>query len=103
MRRPNRRYSRPWPSASSRSGTGAGRRDLHRQYRPADLSGINSRETYFGSDRNEYLGNGTQGQQGTKISRSRPAPQLNTLHLGGTWDIEPKYAGTNAVPVRNIE
>jgi cytochrome c biogenesis protein CcdA/thiol-disulfide isomerase/thioredoxin len=59
---------------------------------PADLSGIKSPETYFGSNRNEYFGNGTPGKPG---SGSYSIPQTlhpNTFYLGGTWAINPEYA-----------
>lgn len=59
---------------------------------PADLSGIGSPEAYFGSDRNEYLGNGIPGVSGNQ-SFTFPISLLgNTLYLDGTWDIEPQYA-----------
>jgi cytochrome c biogenesis protein CcdA/thiol-disulfide isomerase/thioredoxin len=60
----------------------------------ADLSAIQSPETYFGSNRNEYLGNGTRGQNGIQQFVAPPAASAspNTLYLGGSWDIEPEYA-----------
>ncbi len=57
-----------------------------------DLSGIGSPETYFGSNRNEYLGNGTPGQAGAQNFTLPQSVQPNTLYLGGPWDIEPEYA-----------
>lgn len=57
-----------------------------------DLSDIQSPETYFGSNRNEYFGNGTQGQQGTQSLTLPETPRLNTLYLGGTWNVMPEYA-----------
>ncbi len=59
-----------------------------------DLNAIQSPETYFGSNRNEYLGNGPQGQSGPQ-NFTLPEPsdiQPDTLYLGGNWDIEPEYA-----------
>ena len=58
---------------------------------------IQSPETYFGSNRNEYLGNGTPGVPGTQ---SFDAPMLaeqvpNTLYLSGVWNINPEYAETS--------
>lgn len=59
---------------------------------PADLSGIGSPETYFGSARNEFLGNATPGVSGTGTLPLPDAPVLNTLYLGGAWTILPEYA-----------
>jgi cytochrome c biogenesis protein CcdA/thiol-disulfide isomerase/thioredoxin len=69
---------------------------------PPDFSGIQSPETYFGSNRNEYLGNGTPGAAGTQSFTLPDALSLNTLYLGGSWDIEPEYA-TNADANATIE
>lgn len=59
-----------------------------------DLSAIQSPETYFGSNRNEYLGNGTQGQSGVQTFTLPPANAVepNTLYLGGAWNVNPEYA-----------
>ncbi|HVZ75784.1 MAG TPA: redoxin domain-containing protein [Candidatus Paceibacterota bacterium] len=60
---------------------------------PTDFSAIQSPETYFGSNRNEYLGNGQQGVAGAQaftLPQSAPAP--NTLYLGGAWTVAPEYA-----------
>jgi thiol-disulfide isomerase/thioredoxin len=60
----------------------------------ANLSGINSPETYFGAARNQYLANGTPsapGVQNLSIASS-PNPALNQLYLGGTWDFADQYA-----------
>lgn len=55
---------------------------------------VGSPETYFGSARNEYLGNGTPGKSGT-ISLEEPVSvKPNTLYLIGTWNITPEYAET---------
>jgi cytochrome c biogenesis protein CcdA/thiol-disulfide isomerase/thioredoxin len=59
---------------------------------PADLSGIGSPETYFGSDRNEYLGNGTPGVSGNQSFTFPTSISRNALYLDGAWDIEPEYA-----------
>lgn len=63
---------------------------------PADLSGIGSPETYFGSNRNAYLGNGTSGLAGKQQFTLPQEPALNTLYLGGSWDIAPEYAEAQA-------
>lgn len=59
-----------------------------------DLNQIQSPETYFGSNRNEYLGNGQQGVAGTQTLTlpSADSIQMNTLYLGGTWDFSGEYA-----------
>src|SRR3989338_4426227 len=51
-----------------------------------------SPETYFGSLRNEYLGNGAKGQRGQQTFTIPERKNLNTLYLGGTWNINPEYA-----------
>jgi len=66
-----------------------------------DLSAIQSPETYFGSNRNEYLGNGTQSAQGTQALTLPSALQMNTLYLGGSWNFEPEYG--EAGPGASIE
>jgi thiol-disulfide isomerase/thioredoxin len=58
----------------------------------ADLSAVLSPETYFGSNRNEYLGNGRAGMAGEQQFTLPQTPQPNTLYLGGSWNIMPEYA-----------
>ncbi|MGH7175181.1 MAG: redoxin family protein [Minisyncoccia bacterium] len=58
----------------------------------ADLSTVESPETYFGSNRNEYLGNGTPGISGVQAFTLPASPTVNTLYLGGSWQITPEYA-----------
>lgn len=51
-----------------------------------------SPETYFGSLRNEYFGNGTPGLSG-EMDLVLPASfNPNTLYLGGVWSIGPEFA-----------
>ena len=57
-----------------------------------DLSAIQSPETYFGSNRNEYLGNGQQGASGNQTFTLPDSLNENTLYLDGSWDIQPEYA-----------
>jgi thiol-disulfide isomerase/thioredoxin len=59
---------------------------------PQDLSGVQSPETYFGSNRNEYLGNGTPSVGSMQTLTLPSTPQENTLYLGGMWDFVPEYA-----------
>ena len=57
-----------------------------------DFSAIQSPETYFGSNSNRYLGNGTAEVSGVQNFTLPAAPSLNTLYLGGSWQIAPEYA-----------
>lgn len=60
----------------------------------ANLNEIQSPETYFGAERNQYLANGvalTNGNQ-TLTAPAASTVQLNQLYLGGTWDFEDQYA-----------
>lgn len=57
-----------------------------------DLSAIQSPETYFGSNRNEYLGSGQRGVSGAQTFSLPQSVLPNTLYLGGTWNISPEYA-----------
>jgi thiol-disulfide isomerase/thioredoxin len=52
----------------------------------------NSPETYFGSARNEYLGNGAQHKEGMQALAKPAAVMANTLYLSGAWDFAPEYA-----------
>lgn len=60
------------------------------------VSGVGSPETYFGSNRNQYFGNGTPGQSGTHTFVLPAEATLNVFDLGGIWDIEPEYAESSA-------
>ena len=51
-----------------------------------------SPETYFGFLRNEYLGNGIKGRSGLQTFTVPDVKNLNTLYLGGTWDIKAEHA-----------
>ena len=70
---------------------------------PAGVVGVNgidlgSPETYFGSNRNEYLSNGVVGASGTSdfTIPDENSIELNHLYLGGTWNVTPEYAETKA-------
>ncbi len=67
-----------------------------------DQSQLGSPETYFGAARNQYLGNGTQGQTGEQALTLPQSPSANTLYLGGTWNFSQEYA-TNDVAGAKIE
>jgi len=58
----------------------------------SDVSQVGSPETYFGTNRNQFFGNGAPGQGGTNTYTLPANASLNTFDLGGSWDIEPEYA-----------
>lgn len=62
----------------------------------AENLSVGSPETYFGSARNQYLGNGTPGESGRFDLTIPSAIQSNTLYLGGTWDFVDEFAQTAA-------
>ncbi len=53
---------------------------------------LGSPETYFGSARNEYLGNGTQASNGQQSLTVPVDLKQNTLYLGGIWNFQNEYA-----------
>ena len=57
-----------------------------------DSSELGSPETYFGANRNEYLGNGNVGQQGVQNLTIPINRNANTLYLGGAWNFNGEYA-----------
>ena len=59
-----------------------------------DETKLGSPETYFGAARNEYLGNGTQGQTGTQSLGEPVSVNPNTLYLIGVWNFASEYAET---------
>ena len=59
-------------------------------------SGLMSPETYFGSERNQYLANGAQNQVGNQILTMPMIIGLNKLYLGGSWSFDNQYASNNA-------
>jgi cytochrome c biogenesis protein CcdA/thiol-disulfide isomerase/thioredoxin len=61
-----------------------------------DESQLGSPETYFGAARNQYLGNGTQGQAGDQTLTLPQNPNVNTLYLGGAWNFSQEYATNDA-------
>lgn len=62
----------------------------------ADDIETQSPETYFGSHRNAYLGNGTVGLSGEQSFLLPGTIELNKLYLGGTWNIMGEYAEAGA-------
>jgi cytochrome c biogenesis protein CcdA/thiol-disulfide isomerase/thioredoxin len=62
-----------------------------------NLSAVQSPETYFGANRNQYLGNGTPSTIGVQsFTLPTTPPNANTLYLGGSWDMELENASTVA-------
>ncbi len=57
-----------------------------------DPTRVKSPEVYFGSDRNQYLGNGIISRIGEQILLIPSNIVSNKLYLGGTWDITSEYA-----------
>lgn len=51
-----------------------------------------SPEIYFGSSRNTYLGNGTDGVAGIQQFTEPRGVKTNILYMVGTWDIQPEFA-----------
>jgi thiol-disulfide isomerase/thioredoxin len=59
-----------------------------------DFSRVQSPETYFGSARNQYLGNGKPSVTGPQTLVLPVSFLQNTLYLGGTWNFADQYAET---------
>jgi thiol-disulfide isomerase/thioredoxin len=59
-----------------------------------DLNQIESPEVYFGTQRNEYLANGEEGEQGVQTLTIPEETGSNLLYLGGVWDFAEEYAET---------
>ena len=59
-----------------------------------DSQKIDSPETYFGSDRNRFLGNGPIGKSGEQmfLLPNLSMTTSNTLYLAGTWNLDPEFA-----------
>ena len=62
----------------------------------AQVIDAQSPETYFGAERNQYLGNGRQGAQGTQTLQKPASMEPNALYLTGSWDFMPQYAETSS-------
>jgi cytochrome c biogenesis protein CcdA/thiol-disulfide isomerase/thioredoxin len=56
-----------------------------------DENKLGSPETYFGSARNQYLGNGQVGKSGDQNLTLPNSTTLNTLYLGGTWNFSSEF------------
>ena len=56
-----------------------------------DQGKVKSPEVYFGSARNEYLANGTQGSVGDQTLSLPTTFYANSLYLAGTWSFQSEY------------
>lgn len=54
--------------------------------------GVQSPETYFGSDRNQYLANGKSGLAGEQTLTIPSSIRENLLYLDGRWNFASQYA-----------
>jgi thiol-disulfide isomerase/thioredoxin len=57
-----------------------------------DYQAIQSPETYFGADRNQYLANGPSLTNGEYNLVAPTTTTSNALYLGGAWNFEDQYA-----------
>lgn len=57
---------------------------------------VSTPELYFGSDRNEYLGNGRKGVSGIQSFTLPSITLFNLPYLVGSWNITPEYAEANS-------
>lgn len=60
-------------------------------------SNLISPETYFGSARNTYLGNGIQSKTGIQNLNLPSGTDLSTLYLGGNWNFTSEFSETQDV------
>jgi thiol-disulfide isomerase/thioredoxin len=67
-----------------------------------DENAVQSPETYFGAERNEYLANGTQGKIETQTLSIPVTTTPNMLYLDGTWNFQYEYA-ENTTPNSYIQ
>jgi cytochrome c biogenesis protein CcdA/thiol-disulfide isomerase/thioredoxin len=67
-----------------------------------DPNKVNSPETYFGSNRNEYLANGDKNTNGAQSLSAPTDVLLNNLYLAGAWNFNPEYAETKDITAKII-
>ncbi len=63
---------------------------------------VGSPEIYFGSARNEYLGNGAPGESGVGNFTLPAEGFANTLYLEGRWNVQSEYAENESANARII-
>lgn len=59
-----------------------------------DSGKVSSPEVYFGSNRNEYLGNGKRGLSGPQSLILPMMLSANTLYLNGTWNFSGEFVSS---------
>jgi thiol-disulfide isomerase/thioredoxin len=69
---------------------------------PANLSGINSPETYFGAARNTLLADGNPETNGVQVLTAPTSIAPNELYLDGSWNFDDQYATNNAAGAKII-
>ena len=67
-----------------------------------DSSKVQSPETYFGSNRNQYFGNGNKSVAGIQKLSLPASIQKNTLYLDGTWDIQGESAKSTSASAKIV-
>jgi thiol-disulfide isomerase/thioredoxin len=67
-----------------------------------DSSKVQSPESYFGSSRNQYFGNGNKGVAGVQKLSLPSTIQANTLYLDGTWDIQGESAKSTSASAKIV-
>ncbi|MCR4325920.1 MAG: redoxin domain-containing protein [Patescibacteria group bacterium] len=67
-----------------------------------DAGQVRSPEIYFGSSRNERLGNGTRGKAGAQTLTIPSNILGNALYLGGTWTLTEEYASNSSAGARIV-
>ncbi len=66
-----------------------------------EMGKVGSPETYFGSARNEYFGNGHAGSAGSQTLSFPDSTARNVLYLSGSWTFSPEFAeSTSAAKIR---
>lgn len=67
-----------------------------------DTSQPRSPEIYFGSLRNQYLGNGFIGRDGVQNFKAPSGVRADVLYLVGSWDIQGEYAQNQEAEARVV-
>lgn len=67
-----------------------------------DFTKQRSPEIYFGSTRNNRLGNGTQGTVGEQFLKEPEGLKTHILYLDGTWYLDPEFAENKSAKAKII-
>ena len=70
--------------------------DVTKPVNVVTMGEVASPETYFGANRNEYLGNGQAGKDGEQNLTLPQTFERNKLYLVGQWNIGSEFAETSA-------